>query len=151
MVACVGPADIHLDESLNTLRYANRARNIVNKPLVNREMPSIGDLRLEIETLQAQLAQQSTPHPSARALGADPVNTAFGHGLQSDERMCVAAGGDGAAGADRRPLSAAVLGALRCSAPPSARAWMSPTSSSRSYAAWCCLWSTQRGCARCTA
>lgn len=35
MIACVSPADTNLDESHNTLKYANRARNIKNKPVVN--------------------------------------------------------------------------------------------------------------------
>jgi len=30
MIACVSPADYHADESINTLRYATRARNITN-------------------------------------------------------------------------------------------------------------------------
>ena len=37
MIACVSPADINVEESLNTLRYASRARNIRNKPVVNRD------------------------------------------------------------------------------------------------------------------
>ncbi len=37
MIACVSPADINMEESLNTLRYASRARNIRNKPIVNRD------------------------------------------------------------------------------------------------------------------
>ncbi len=37
MIACVSPADVNLEESLNTLRYAARARNIRNKPVVNRD------------------------------------------------------------------------------------------------------------------
>ena len=36
MVACVSPADVNFEETLNTLRYANRARNIRNKPVINR-------------------------------------------------------------------------------------------------------------------
>ena len=55
MIACVGPADTNLDESLNTLRYSNRARNIRNKPVVNVEAASVGELRHEIATLQRQL------------------------------------------------------------------------------------------------
>eukprot|EP00897_Mesotaenium_endlicherianum_P006273 jgi/Mesen1/5674/ME000288S04887 len=35
-VACVSPADGNLEETLNTLKYANRARNIQNKPVVSR-------------------------------------------------------------------------------------------------------------------
>ena len=37
MVACVSPADSNFEESLNTLRYADRARKIKNKPIVNRD------------------------------------------------------------------------------------------------------------------
>lgn len=37
MIACVSPADINYDESVNTLRYAQRARSIKNKPIVNRD------------------------------------------------------------------------------------------------------------------
>lgn len=37
MVACVSPADVNLEESVNTLRYAARARNIRNKPVVNHD------------------------------------------------------------------------------------------------------------------
>ncbi len=37
MIACVSPADVHLEESLNTLRYADRARSIQNRPVVNRD------------------------------------------------------------------------------------------------------------------
>lgn len=45
MIACVSPADINMEESLNTLRYASRARNIRNKPIVNRD-PNAAQARL---------------------------------------------------------------------------------------------------------
>ena len=32
MIACVSCADIDFEETLNTLKYAHRARNIKNKP-----------------------------------------------------------------------------------------------------------------------
>lgn len=35
MVANIGPADWNYDETLSTLRYANRAKNIQNKPRIN--------------------------------------------------------------------------------------------------------------------
>ena len=35
MIACVSPADSNLEETLNTLRYADRARKIKNKPVIN--------------------------------------------------------------------------------------------------------------------
>lgn len=33
--ACVSPADTNAEETLNTLKYANRARNIQNKAVVS--------------------------------------------------------------------------------------------------------------------
>lgn len=37
MIACVSPAEINFEETLNTLKYASRARNIKNAPKVNRD------------------------------------------------------------------------------------------------------------------
>ncbi|EKX47715.1 hypothetical protein GUITHDRAFT_157562 [Guillardia theta CCMP2712] len=37
MIACVSPVDSNSEESLNTLKYANRARNIKNTPIINRD------------------------------------------------------------------------------------------------------------------
>lgn len=37
MIANIGPANCNYDESLNTLRYASRARNIKNKPYINED------------------------------------------------------------------------------------------------------------------
>lgn len=35
MIACISPAEYNYDETLNTLKYASRARNIKNKPVIN--------------------------------------------------------------------------------------------------------------------
>jgi hypothetical protein len=37
MIACVSPAESNYEESLNTLKYAARAMNIKNTPVVNRD------------------------------------------------------------------------------------------------------------------
>lgn len=37
MIANLGPADYNYEESLSTLRYANRAKNIQNKPKINED------------------------------------------------------------------------------------------------------------------
>ena len=37
MIAAISPADYNLDETLGTLRYASRAKNIKNKPKVNED------------------------------------------------------------------------------------------------------------------
>jgi hypothetical protein len=34
-ISAISPADVNYPETLSTLRYANRAKNIVNKPTVN--------------------------------------------------------------------------------------------------------------------
>ncbi|KAG8049427.1 hypothetical protein GUJ93_ZPchr0009g2240 [Zizania palustris] len=55
--ACISPADINAEETLNTLKYANRARNIQNKPIVNRNpiADEMKRMRQQIEYLQAEL------------------------------------------------------------------------------------------------
>lgn len=37
MIACVSPAAYNYDETLSTLRYASRAKNIHNKPKINED------------------------------------------------------------------------------------------------------------------
>ena len=56
MIACVSPADINIDESTQTLRYANRARNIRNKPVVNRD-PNAAQISLLRQQLAAAKAE----------------------------------------------------------------------------------------------
>ncbi|KAI3820239.1 hypothetical protein L1987_07783 [Smallanthus sonchifolius] len=67
MIACVSPADTNAEETLNTLKYANRARNIQNKAIVNRD-PVTAQMQImknKIEQLQAELlyvkGDSSTP------------------------------------------------------------------------------------------
>ncbi|KAF7071900.1 hypothetical protein CFC21_077129 [Triticum aestivum] len=57
MIACISPADINAEETLNTLKYANRARNIQNKPIVNRNpiADEMKRMRQQLEYLQAEL------------------------------------------------------------------------------------------------
>ena len=57
MIACVSPAEINFEETLNTLKYASRARNIKNKPVVNRDPNSaqVAQLRQQVYELQREL------------------------------------------------------------------------------------------------
>uniref|UniRef100_A0A674MHZ1 Kinesin family member 21B n=1 Tax=Takifugu rubripes TaxID=31033 RepID=A0A674MHZ1_TAKRU len=59
MIACVSPSDRDFMETLNTLKYANRARNIKNKVVVNQDKTSqqISALRAEIARLQMELTE----------------------------------------------------------------------------------------------
>ncbi|XP_005081088.1 kinesin-like protein KIF17 isoform X2 [Mesocricetus auratus] len=63
MVACLSPADNNYDESLSTLRYANRAKNIKNKPRINEDPKDalLREYQEEIKRLKAILAQQMGP------------------------------------------------------------------------------------------
>ncbi|XP_020202434.1 kinesin-like protein KIN-4A isoform X1 [Cajanus cajan] len=60
MIACISPADVNAEESLNTLKYANRARNIQNKPVVNRDLISneMQQMRQQLKYLQAELCSR---------------------------------------------------------------------------------------------
>ncbi|PSC68795.1 kinesin KIF3B [Micractinium conductrix] len=57
MIANVGPAGSNADESLSTLRYANRAKNIQNKPKINEDPKDamLKEYQQEIARLKAQL------------------------------------------------------------------------------------------------
>lgn len=57
MVANVGPASYNYDESLTTLRYANRAKNIQNQPRINEDPKDalIRQYQEEIERLKTLL------------------------------------------------------------------------------------------------
>jgi kinesin family protein 4/21/27 len=59
MLACVSPADSNIEETLNTLRYADRARKIKNKPVVNidPQAAEVTRLRSENQDLKAKLLQ----------------------------------------------------------------------------------------------
>ncbi|XP_044045186.1 kinesin-like protein KIF16B isoform X4 [Siniperca chuatsi] len=59
MIATVSPADVNYGETLSTLRYANRAKNIINKPTINEDgnVRLIRELRAEIARLKALLVQ----------------------------------------------------------------------------------------------
>ncbi|XP_051844300.1 kinesin-like protein KIF17 isoform X2 [Antechinus flavipes] len=59
MVACLSPADNNYDETLSTLRYANRAKNIKNKPRINEDPKDalLREYQEEIKKLKAILAQ----------------------------------------------------------------------------------------------
>ena len=60
MVACLSPADNNYDETLSTLRYANRAKNIKNKPKINEDPKDalLREYQEEIQKLKAMLLGQ---------------------------------------------------------------------------------------------
>uniref|UniRef100_A0A4W6FYT9 Kinesin family member 21A n=1 Tax=Lates calcarifer TaxID=8187 RepID=A0A4W6FYT9_LATCA len=74
MIACISPSDRDFMETLNTLKYANRARNIKNKVMVNQDKASqqISALRTEIARLQMELMEYKT---GKRMVGEDGVES----------------------------------------------------------------------------
>jgi len=59
MIACVSPAESNYEETLSSIKYASRARNIKNKPIVNRDANSmlIEALRNQVTSLQTEVAE----------------------------------------------------------------------------------------------
>ncbi|XP_046324310.1 kinesin-like protein KIF17 isoform X1 [Marmota monax] len=70
MVACLSPADNNYDETLSTLRYANRAKSIKNKPRINEDPKDalLREYQEEIKRLKAILAQHMSPGSLAAML-----------------------------------------------------------------------------------
>ncbi|XP_022601602.1 chromosome-associated kinesin KIF4-like [Seriola dumerili] len=57
MIACISPADSNMEETINTLRYADRARKIKNKPIVNVDprAAEMSRLKQQVQELQVML------------------------------------------------------------------------------------------------
>ena len=57
MVACLSPHNNNYDETMSTLRYANRAKNIKNKPKINEDPKEafLREYQDDIKKLRAML------------------------------------------------------------------------------------------------
>ena len=60
MIAALSPADINYEETLSTLRYADRAKQIVTKAIVNEDPNAklIRELKEEVTRLRELLQQE---------------------------------------------------------------------------------------------
>lgn len=67
-MAAVSPADVNYGETLSTLRYASRAKNIVNSPTVNEDgnVKVIRELQEEITRLRRLLEEANQVHAYAQ-------------------------------------------------------------------------------------
>lgn len=65
MIATSSPADYNHDETLTTLRYANRAKQIKNKPKINQDPKDamLRDFQVEIQRLKSLLSDKSSTTP----------------------------------------------------------------------------------------
>ena len=82
MVACISPADANLDETLNTLKYANRARNIVNTPIVTFDENS-PDAALRVAKLRRALAAARSEIAHLKLKGAGALGSGGGGAFES--------------------------------------------------------------------
>ena len=75
MISTISPSFDNYEETLSTLRYANRAKNIKNKPTINEDPKDamLRQLQEEIELLKAQLMGQGGVLPTSGARLALPV------------------------------------------------------------------------------
>lgn len=69
MVACTSPADYNYDETLSTLRYASRAKNISNKPTINEDPKDamLREYQEEIIKLKEKLRSNVTQSPMSQS------------------------------------------------------------------------------------
>lgn len=74
MIACVSPSDRDFMETLNTLKYANRARNIKNRVCINQDKSSrtISDLKQQVAQLHLELLEYKQ---GKRVIGVDGTET----------------------------------------------------------------------------
>jgi hypothetical protein len=79
MIACVSPSDRDFMETLNTLRYANRARNIKNKIFINQDKSSktIAQLKQQIAQLQLELVEYKQGKRMVKEDGTVMINDMF--------------------------------------------------------------------------
>ena len=77
MVANIGPSSSNLAETLSTLRFAQRAKSIKNKAVVNEDtLGNVSSLQAEIARLKDELASARTlsvvrTQPASEAAEAD--------------------------------------------------------------------------------
>ncbi|KFV40188.1 Kinesin-like KIF27, partial [Gavia stellata] len=73
MITCISPSSSDFDESLNSLKYANRAKNIRNKPVVNYnpDQDRIDEMELEIRLLREALQNQQVSNQCSHNLNQE--------------------------------------------------------------------------------
>jgi hypothetical protein len=80
MIACVSPSSLQVDETLSTLSYATRAKNIHNRPTVQYDPREahIAQLRREIELLRQEngLLREQLRGGAAGGTGVDASSAA---------------------------------------------------------------------------
>jgi len=91
MIACICPGANNYGETLSTLRYANRAKNIKNRPIMNEDPKDklIRQYQNEIQVLQQLLAHQSESKQSSQAgstAGSEHSNSSNNNSNRREKR-----------------------------------------------------------------
>ncbi|KAG0180235.1 Kinesin-like protein kif21b [Apophysomyces sp. BC1021] len=76
MMACVSPSDSNFLETLSTLKYANRARNIKNRAVVNQEFAGASE---EVNQLRSQISKLKAEIETLRSGNATSESTTGGN------------------------------------------------------------------------
>ncbi len=89
MCANAGPAEYNYDETISTLRYANRAKNIKNKPKINEDPKDamLREYQEEISRLKAQLMGMDGGASGTVVLDGKEVDIASIKGGVSEEAL----------------------------------------------------------------
>ncbi|XP_052902902.1 osmotic avoidance abnormal protein 3 [Anopheles moucheti] len=85
MIACISPAGYNYDETLSTLRYASRAKNIANKPRVNEDPKDtmLREYQQEILRLKELLKGGETPLQFSHTNGHDSETSSLNEEKQA--------------------------------------------------------------------
>lgn len=91
MIANIGPADWNYDETISTLRYANRAKNIQNKPKINEDPKDalLREYQEEISRLRAALELQGTGGTAPFGMGAPVGMTGPAQIIQVEKKIFI--------------------------------------------------------------
>ena len=89
MIACVSPSSINMEESLNCLRYANRAKNIQNNAVINIDAGSqlVAELRTQVKALAGELLIVQNGDDSGRAFKMDVLQVLASGGDSSNMNL----------------------------------------------------------------
>ncbi|NWH73659.1 KIF27 protein, partial [Piaya cayana] len=76
MITCISPSSSDFDESLNSLKYANRAKNIRNKPVINYNpvQDRINEMEFEIRLLREALQNQHISNQCSHNLNPERIH-----------------------------------------------------------------------------
>jgi len=92
-IACISPAAEDVSETLNTLKYANRARNIENMPILNEIVESDEDQTSENEVFEDSIDPQDHSEEEREELQEDVVRLQIHEAFEQAKRQSSAEDG----------------------------------------------------------